>query len=92
LFAQGLEWRAEQAVPAAGTRGTVHLQVNPAFAQLLTVHGVVAGERRGEDGVWIQFRFEGVGGRVVEMLERLIFRRHRRQVAGAHGQGSAGAG
>lgn len=91
LFAQGLEWRAEQAAPAPGTRGAVRLQVNPAFAQLLTLHGSVVGERPGEEGAWIQFRFEGVGGRVVEMLERLIFRRHRRQVAGAHGQGSAGA-
>lgn len=89
LFAQGLEWRAQGPGPRAGTRGAVLLQVNPGFAQLLTLHGVVTGERKSEDGAWVRFRFEGVGERVVEMLERLIFRRHRRQVAGAHGQGSS---
>lgn len=81
LFAQGLEWRAERVTPEAGTRGTVLLQVNPAFAQLLTLPGIVAGDRQGADGLWVRFRFEGVGDRVVELLERLIFRRHRRQVA-----------
>lgn len=90
LFAQGLEWRAERDPPQAGARGVVLLQVTPAFAQPLTLHGIVAGEREGTDGLWVRFRFEGVGDRVVALLEKLIFRRHRRQVAGAHGQGSAG--
>ena len=90
LYAQGLEWRAERNEPVPGTRGTVHLQVNPAFAQLLVLPGEVAAGRRDADGDWVRFRFEGVGSRVVEMLERLIFRRHRRQVADAHGQGSPG--
>lgn len=89
LFAQGLEWQAAGGRPRAGTRGAVLLQVNPGFAQLLTLHGVVTDEQAGADGPWVRFRFEGVGERVVEMLERLIFRRHRRQVAGAHGQSSA---
>lgn len=90
LFAQGLEWQAGAGSPAAGTRGVVLLQVNPGFAQRLTLYGVVAGEQAGPGGPWVRFRFEGVGERVVEMLERLIFRQHRRQVAGAHGQGTAG--
>lgn len=89
LFSQGLEWRAASGSPRAGTRGAVLLQVNPGFAQSLTLHGVVTGEHASEDGAWVRFRFEGVGERVVEMLERLIFRRHRRRVAGAHGQGSS---
>lgn len=90
LYAQGLEWQAGGNRPAAGTRGAVLLQVNPGFAQLLTLQGVVAGDHQDPDGAWVRFRYEGVGERVVEMLERLIFRQHRRQVAGAHGQGSAG--
>lgn len=85
LFARGIEWRAAGAVPRVGTSGAVLLQVNPAFAQLLTLPGSVAGVRQGVEGTWVQFRFEGVGERVVEMLERLIFRQHRRQVAGSHG-------
>jgi len=85
LFARGLEWHATGAVPRAGTCGAVLLQVNPAFAQLLTLPGTVAGDRRGEEGTWVRFRFEGVSQRVVELLERLIFRQHRRQVAGSHG-------
>jgi hypothetical protein len=92
LFARGLEWPAERGVPATGTRGIILLQVNPAFAQSLNLPGVVVGERRAPDGHWVQFLFEGLGDRVVELLERLIFRRHRRQVAGAHGQGGASAG
>ncbi|HET8755005.1 MAG TPA: PilZ domain-containing protein [Solirubrobacteraceae bacterium] len=85
LFAQGLEWEASAPEPPAGQAGIVHLQVNPAFPQRLVLPGAVAGVRRGADGDWVQFRFEGIGDRVVAMLERLIFRRHRRQVAGTHG-------
>ncbi len=85
LFALGLEWEGSGRSLPAGTPGTAFLQVNPAFSQLLTLPGIVAGERRGADANWVQFRFEGVGERVVEMLGRLIFRRHRREVAGAHG-------
>ena len=92
LFAQGLEWPAERGVPATGTSGIALLQINPAFAQSLTLPGVVVGERRAQDGRWVRFRFDGVGDRVIELLERLIFRRHRRQVAGAHGQGGTSAG
>jgi hypothetical protein len=85
LFAQGLEWESSGRDPPAGSPGAAHVQVNPAFPQRLMLPGVVAGIRRGADGDWVQFRFEGVGDRVVGMLERLIFRRHRRQVAGTHG-------
>jgi len=88
LFARGIEWRAMGAAPRAGISGAVLLQVNPAFAQVLTLSGMVAGQRQGAEGTWVQFRFEGVGERVVELLERLIFRRHRRQVAGSHGPAS----
>jgi hypothetical protein len=85
LFARGLEWESSGRPPPAGTPATVCLQVNPAFRQQLMLPGTVAGVRSGADGDWVQFRFEGVGERVTGMLERLIFRRHRRQVAGAHG-------
>lgn len=91
LFAQGLEWRVDRNEPVAGARGAVLLQVNPAFAQLLVLPGVVVNVRRDADGDWVRYRFEGVGVRVIEMLERLIFRRHRRQVADAHGLGVPGA-
>jgi hypothetical protein len=44
---------------------------------------IVAGERMVENARAVQLRFSGLSDAVVELLEKLIFRHHRRLVAGA---------
>ena len=63
--------------------GLLALYINPALPQPLKIPCCVAGERREEDLRVAQLRFAGLSDAVVEMLEKLIFRHHRRLVAGA---------
>lgn len=81
LFADGLEWLAGAAAIALEVRGVAVVYVNPAFPQPLFLPGVIVGQRSDADGDWSQLRFEGLSGQVVDLLERMIFRRHRRQIA-----------
>lgn len=81
MFAHGLEWVTRESRPADGARGVVTLYVNPGFPQPLRLAGTVVSHRADEAGLWAQFRFESLSGPVVEMLEKLVFRHHRRQIA-----------
>jgi len=85
MFAHGLEWLAREGRPAPGVRGLLALYVNPAFPQPLTLPGRVVAHRAGADGLWAQFEFEGLSPPVSELIEKLVFRHHRRQIAEARG-------
>ena len=66
-----------------GSTGLLAVYINSALPQPLKIPCVVAGERM-QDGVRAaQLRFGGLSDAVVEQLEKLIFRHHRRLVAGA---------
>jgi hypothetical protein len=81
LGAQGLEWKGANA-PQRGC-GVVHIYINSALPQPVKIPGEVVGERL-EDGERIaQVKFRGVSDSVADMLEKLIFRHHRRLIAGA---------
>jgi atypical PilZ domain-containing cyclic di-GMP receptor len=82
LGSRGLEWFGA-AAPAVGSTGLVHVYINPALPQPLKIPCIVAGERtQGAERV-AQLRFQGLSDAAVEMLEKLIFRHHRRLIAGA---------
>jgi hypothetical protein len=82
LSARGLEWRGPDA-PASGESGVLQVYINPALPQPLKIPSVVTGERI-EDGERIaQLEFRELSEAVVDMLEKLIFRHHRRLVKGA---------
>jgi hypothetical protein len=82
LGARGLEWFGA-AAPAAGAAGLVQIYINPALPQPLKIPCTVAGERT-EDGERIaQLQFRDMSDGVVDLLEKLIFRHHRRLVAGS---------
>ncbi len=83
MYAAGLEWLATGQRPVAGAAGRVALFINPAFPQPVIIHGQVSGHRADAQGLWAQFAFAGLSPAVVDLLERLVFRQHRRQVAGA---------
>jgi Atypical PilZ domain, cyclic di-GMP receptor len=82
LGSRGLEWFGA-AAPEVGTTGLLHVYINPALPQPLKIPCVVAGERLQDAERVAQLRYRDLSDAVVEMLDKLIFRHHRRLIAGA---------
>lgn len=82
MTSQALEWFGEHNAPDAAT-GMLSIYINPALPQPLRLPCVVSGQRIIEESRATQLRFMGLSDAVVAMLEKLIFRHHRRLVAGA---------
>jgi hypothetical protein len=82
LSARALEWFGATTVKSGGS-GLAHLYINRTLPQPLKIPCVVAGERV-QDGEHVaQLVFRDLSDAVIDMLEKLIFRHHRRRVAGA---------
>ena len=82
LSSVGLEW-LDGDPPPVGAAGILSVYINPARPQALKMSCGVVGERF-EDGQRVaQLQFSGLSDAVVDLLEKLIFRHHRRLVAGA---------
>jgi hypothetical protein len=82
LSARALEWFGTASVKTGGT-GLLHLYINRTLPQPLRIPCVVVGERvQGSEHI-AQLMFRDMSEAVVDMLEKLIFRHHRRRVAGA---------
>lgn len=77
--AHGIVWQTDGAVPAPGTRGVVEVHLKDSLVQPLCLLGSVADESH--DGV-VHMRFEPLPEAVGDHVEKLVFRRHRRQIAG----------
>jgi hypothetical protein len=82
VHAQGLEWQVDDEEVQPGI-GLVHLYVSRYFPQPLTLPGRILGVHADGEGRWVRFAFEGLSPYVVDLLERMIFRHHRRLVAGS---------
>ncbi len=82
MTSRALEWFGEQ-IPAVGSTGLLAVYINSALPQPVKISCVVAGERKQDDSRAAQLRFSGMSDAVVEQLDKLIFRHHRRLVAGA---------
>jgi Atypical PilZ domain, cyclic di-GMP receptor len=82
LTSRALEWFGEQ-TPAVGATGLLAVYINSALPQPMRIPCVVAGERFQDNVRAAQMRFSGLSDAVVEQIEKLIFRHHRRLVAGA---------
>jgi Atypical PilZ domain, cyclic di-GMP receptor len=77
--AQGAVWQAAAPLPPAGGPGMVEIHLRDFLAEPLRLMGTLtAVSAEGE----VKARFAPVGEAVADLLERLIFRHHRRQVAG----------
>jgi hypothetical protein len=76
----GIVWFHSGSTFAAGTRGIVEIHLRDALVEPLALPGVVA-EGSGDEHVHV--RFEGLHETVADHIEKLVFRRHRRQIAGA---------
>jgi len=78
--AQGVVWRSANPLPEAGAQGIAEIYLHDALAEPLRIPGRVTSVS--PDG-HVKVRFVPVGEPVADLLEKLCFRRHRRQVAGA---------
>jgi hypothetical protein len=77
--AQGAVWHAPAPLPPTGGQGMVEIHLRDFLAEPLRLMGTLtAVSAEGE----VEARFAPVGESVADLLERLIFRHHRRQVAG----------
>src|SRR5580658_8259922 len=82
LTSRALEWFGDE-TPVVGSSGLLAVYINSALPQPVRIPCVVAGERRQDDLRVAEMRFNGLSEAVIEQLEKLIFRHHRRLVAGA---------
>jgi len=81
LAARGLEWVEPGPVPAAGSTVVVNFIPDPGLPRPLSFTARVLEVLAETQGSRVRVRFEAEGDAVRELLERLIFRHHRRQVA-----------
>jgi hypothetical protein len=78
--ALGGVWQAAAPFPEMGTQGVLEIYLRNCIAEPLRMVGRVASV--GPDGR-VKLRFIPPGEHVADLLEKLAFRKHRRQVAGA---------
>lgn len=76
LSSRAIRWRPLAAVPPVGTVGEAILYLHAALPYPLRLPAVIHSA-----GEVVEARFEGLSETLVELLEKTIFRRHRRQVA-----------
>ncbi len=80
--ATAIEWIGADA-PAVGATGIVDLYINHTLPQPLKLPVNVVGHVPNPlHGAAAQMQFTGLSGPVVELIEKLIFRHHRRLIAG----------
>lgn len=77
----GFEWTGDDA-PEIGSTGLLMLYVNPSLPQALKIPCVVRAASHNARAS-TQLQFTGLSESVVELIEKMIFRHHRRLVAGA---------
>jgi hypothetical protein len=78
----GLEWMGD-AAPQVGKIGILVLYVNAVLPQPLRLPATVISEGVHKDSKVTRLQFTGLSESVVELIEKMIFRHHRRLVAGA---------
>lgn len=82
LTSHALEWSGAR-TPAQAATGLLALYINPALPQAVKIPCVVESNRAVDGEQLAQLRFVGLSEAVVQLLDKLIFRHHRRLVAGA---------
>jgi hypothetical protein len=84
----GATWRVAGTPPRPRERGTLEIYLRECLAQPLRLIGEIVSI--GSDST-VKVRFEYPGEAVADLIEKLAFRRHRRQIAGVR-QPRRGAG
>jgi Atypical PilZ domain, cyclic di-GMP receptor len=78
--AVGAMWRASGTLPEAGEQGLIEIYLRDCLAEPLRLAGRVTNVA--PDG-HVKVKFLPMGEAVSDLIEKLAFRRHRRQIAGA---------
>ena len=78
--ANGIVWQCEGKAPPDGSRGLVQIHLKESLVEPLILIGVIAD---GSADGYVHAKFEPMGEAVADHIEKLVFRRHRRQIAGA---------
>jgi len=92
LSSDAVEWDAfAGAAPADGARGIVRLYLHRYVPRPLCLAGVARCEDRGDGRVRVRLEFAPLGAPLASALERHVFRRHRRAIAGARRPGGPAA-
>lgn len=81
LGAYGMEWRQEAPPPGIEDPLWVHLRLDPRLPQPIRLPARVVAVETLASGDLVRVEFEHQGGELPELLEKFIFRHHRRQVA-----------
>ena len=76
----GAVWKHQGQLPAVNATGLLEVYLKECVAEPLRLPGTVASVDR--DGR-VKVKFDPMGQVVADLIEKLAFRRHRRQVAGA---------
>lgn len=79
--ARGFLWLGDDA-PDIGSTGLLMLYVNPSLPQPLVIPSIV-GAASHSDTHPTRLQFTGLNDPVVDLIEKMIFRHHRRSIAGA---------
>jgi Atypical PilZ domain, cyclic di-GMP receptor len=79
INACGASWQSADSPPTLGAVGQLQVHISDALAQPLLLPGRIAAV---SDTGLVRARFELLGEVVAGQLERLVFRRHRRRIAG----------
>ena len=82
LSAAGVEWIGADA-PALGSTGILDVYINTTLPQPLRLPASVVGSRDHGGTSAAQMQFSGLSDQVVDSIEKLVFRHHRRLVAGS---------
>ena len=87
MSSRALEWFGEHTAQPEAT-GLLSVYINSALPQSLKIPSIAAGQATIDGMRATRFRFVGLSDAVIDMLEKLIFRHHRRLVAGAKHAGA----
>jgi len=88
LRGKSIEWSGpEQARGKPGDTGYLLLFPNPSLPLSLRLPSRIVGSIERSGARWLQTRFEHLSPAVAASLEKMVFRRHRRQVAFSKGTG-----
>lgn len=88
LRGQSVEWSGPDAATALqGDTGYAVIYPNPALPLALRLPARVVGTVERSNTRWLRTRFENLSPAVAAGLEKMVFRRHRRQVAFSKGTG-----
>jgi Atypical PilZ domain, cyclic di-GMP receptor len=82
LAAVGMEWIGED-LPVGGATGVLDLYINTTLPQPLKLPATIISNVAHSGTAAAQMQFSGLSDQVVDLIEKLIFRHHRRLVAGA---------